>query len=290
MNPLLAQVERAITHRRLIRKGESLLVAVSGGVDSMVLLHLLSEMAPRHGWSLTVAHLNHQLRGRSSQADEALVRKTARRLKLKCVVSCADIRRLARQKKQSLEMAAREARHRFLARTAKRVGAAKIVLAHHADDQVELFFLRLFRGSGSEGLAGMKWSGPSPENPKITLTRPLLEIPKAALAEYAREQRIPYREDATNAHVDIPRNRIRHQLLPLLRHEFQPQLDKVLSRTMEILSAESDFVSHSARDWLAKHVNARFCDLPVAIQRRVLQLQLLDHSVVPEFDQLRFCG
>ena len=283
---LLEQIERALASRRLIAKGESLVVAVSGGVDSMVLLDLLQTLAPHCGLTLTVAHLNHQLRGRSSQADEALVRKTARRLKLRCVVARADIKGLARRKKQSIEMAAREARHRFLAATAKRVGAAKVVLAHQADDQIELFFLRLFRGSGSDGLAGMKWRNPSPADPKIEVIRPLLEVTKAALVEYAREHRVTFREDATNAHVGIPRNRIRHELLPLLRSQFQPQLDRLLSRTREILGAESDFMLQAARDWLWAKTREPFIGLPVAMQRRVLQLQLLDHGIVPDFDQL----
>ena len=283
---LPGQIERSITSRRLIGQGESLLVAVSGGLDSMVLVHLLNALAARHGWTLTVAHFNHRLRGRSSQADESLVRKTARRLKLKCVVASTDIRQLARQNKKSIEMAAREARHRFLAATAKRIGAAKVVLAHHADDQIELFFLRLFRGSGSDGLSGMKWSNPSPANPEVRLVRPLLETPKSALVEFAREHEIPFREDATNAQVDIPRNRIRHELLPLLRAKLQPQLDRVVPRTMDILGAESDFVLQSARDWLSHREGLRFRDLPVALQRRVLLIQMLDQGVVPEFDQL----
>ena len=283
---LVEQVERSIMSRGLIGNDETLVVAVSGGVDSMVLLHLLHEMAPRRGWSLVVVHLNHQLRGRSSVADATLVRTTARRLKLKCVAERADIRRVARRQKVSIEMAARQVRHEFLARTARRFGAVKIVLAHHADDQVELFFLRLFRGSGSEGLAGMKWRNPSPQEPGITLIRPLLQIPKTALNACARARGIPYREDATNEHLDIPRNRIRHKLLPFLKRNFQPQLHKVVSRAMDILGAESDQVSAAAHRWLAAKAKSGFGDLPVAIQRRVLQIQCLSQGVFPEFDQL----
>ena len=283
---LVEQIGAAIASRRLIGKGETLLVAVSGGVDSMVLLDVLHRLAPRRGWVLVVAHLNHQLRGGNSEADEALVRKTAERLELNCSVARADVRVFARRRKLSIEMAARQVRHDFLARTAKRVGAGKVILAHHADDQVELFFLRLFRGSGSDGLAGMKWHNPSPANPDIDLVRPLLDIPKASLLEYASEHKVAFREDATNADLDIPRNRVRHELLPLLTRNFQPQLHKILSRTMDILGAESDAALETARLWLGGRSEGQFLELPVAIQRRVIQLQLLNAGVVPEFDQL----
>src|SRR5712672_348813 len=120
--------------------GQSALIAVSGGVDSMVLLQLLHGLAQKHHWRLVVAHLNHRLRGRSSEADEALVRHYGRSLGLKVVTGRADVRAMARRKKLSLEMAARKVRHEFLARQASRLKIRTICLAHHADDQLEHFF------------------------------------------------------------------------------------------------------------------------------------------------------
>src|SRR5437773_4484504 len=120
----------------LARKNERLLVGVSGGVDSMVLVHLLAQ-----GRKVDVAHLNHGLRGKSSDADERLVRRTAEGLRLKCHIERVDVKTVAREHKLSLEMAARQCRHQFLARLAAKLGVRKIALAHHADDQVELFFL-----------------------------------------------------------------------------------------------------------------------------------------------------
>jgi len=143
-------------------RGGALLVAVSGGVDSMVLLHVLNSLAPEWGWKLAVAHFNHQLRGRSSDRDEALVCRTAAALKLTVTVGQGDVKAFAKQSGLSLEMAARKLRHEFLARTARAGGITTIALAHHADDQVELFFLRLLRGAGGEGLAGMRGRAPSP--------------------------------------------------------------------------------------------------------------------------------
>ena len=226
------------------------MVAVSGGLDSMVLLDLLQRLASEQRWRLTVAHLNHQLRGRSSDADERLVRRTAARLKLPVVVERADVRRFAREQKLSIEMAARAVRHGFLARVARRRRAMVVALAHHADDQTELFFLRLLRGSGAEGLSGMKWRGTSPADAAIKMVRPLLDQPKAALLVYAAERGIKYREDASNALLDMQRNRVRHELLPLLRGKYQPALDKTVLRVMEIVGAETAVVGEWAARWL----------------------------------------
>ena len=162
----------------------------------MVLLRLLHALSETHQWRLVVAHLNQQLRCRSSDADERLVVRTAKALSLRIDVERDDVRKRAAAGGLSLEMAAREARRGFLARTAARLKINGIALAHHADDQVELFFLRLLRGSGSEGLAGMKWKNPSPFRPgktKIELIRPLLAQSKASLREYAVEEKISFR-------------------------------------------------------------------------------------------------
>jgi len=261
----------------------------------MVLLQVLYQLSPENGWRLTVAHLNHQLRGRSSDGDERLVRRTAERLKLPLVVERADVRRFARERKISLEMAARKLRHDFLARAAEQAHASAVALAHHADDQLELFFLRLFRGSGGEGLAGMKWLNSSPSDPKIELVRPLLNVRKYDLKTYAADNQLHCREDATNESLGIQRNRIRHGLLPLLQKQYQPGLEKTVLRMMETVGAEAELVTSLARKWLKRtqrpgsegqerRFATAFKELPVALQRRCLQLQLLEKSIAPDFD------
>jgi tRNA(Ile)-lysidine synthetase-like protein len=218
----------------------------------MVLLHLLYRLSLQEGWRLTVAHLNHSLRGRSSKADERFVRRAAAQLKLPIIVERADVREFARTRHVSVEMAARKSRHDFLARAAVKSKAPSIALAHHADDQLELFFLRLLRGTSGEGLAGMRWAGSSPSNPRVELVRPLLDQPKAALLGYAAEEAIPFREDETNALGDIQRNRIRHELLPLLRKKYQPALDKTVLRLMDLVGAEADSAAQAASAWLQR--------------------------------------
>lgn len=251
----------------------------------MVLLRVLAELAPARGWMLTVAHFNHRLRGRSSDADERLVRVTAERLNLPCVVESAEVRRLAAAGRVSIEMAARELRHRFLADAARATGAESIALAHHADDQVELFFLRLLRGAGMRGLAGMRWSSPSPADAQVRLVRPLLECSKAGLIEFARAARVKSREDASNGGLDILRNKVRLELLPLLTRSYQPGLAGVILREMEILGAEGGFLERLAEEWRRKPTGP-FAELDVALQRRVLQAALIELGVRPDFEAI----
>jgi len=249
----------------------------------MTLFHALQEPAGRRGWKIVVAHFNHQLRGRGSDADEKLVRKTAAGLGLPFVAGRADVKQFAARAKISIEMAARKLRHEFLARIAVKRKISTVALAHHADDQVELFFLRVLRGAGGAGLTGMKWRSPSPVNPRIRLIRPLLGFSKTEILAFARANRIPFREDATNGSNDFLRNRIRNELLPLLRKNYQPGLDKTVLRLMEIVGAESEAMGRLAEDWLERRRPA-FAKLSVAVQRRVVQLQLEQLNVGADFD------
>jgi tRNA(Ile)-lysidine synthase len=319
------RVEEAIRVRQLFSRGQRILVAVSGGLDSMVLLNVLHKLAPENRWGLSVAHLNHCLRGRSSDADEHLVRSVCKQLALPIFVERADVRQLVKKQKLSIEMAARKARHDFLVRIAKKEKISTIAVAHHADDQVELFFIRLLRGSGGEGLAGMKWHNPFPGAKRIGLVRPLFGESKPGLRKYAATNKIEFREDATNASIDILRNRIRHELLPLLRDNYQPALSKVVFRLMDIVGEESDLAKRAAEHWLRQASNhliggtgntlstsswrmicsplpqpsplgrgrtqnrkaeLQFSKLPVAVQRHCIRIQLMAAGISPDFEMV----
>jgi tRNA(Ile)-lysidine synthase len=284
MTDVPAHVEASVRQRGLAPHGARMLVAVSGGLDSVVLLRVLHGLATRHGWQLAVAHLNHQLRGRSSDADERFVRRLAGQLELPCFVERVAVGHLARRQKLSVEMAARRLRHEFLVRCARRFKARRVALAHHADDQVELFFIRLLRGAGGEGMQGMKWCSASPASRQIQLVRPLLDISRETLSRYARRQKLTFREDATNASPDILRNRIRHRLLPLLRREFQPAISQTVTRLMDIIGAEASYVRTAAAAWLRKPHAPSFGRLSTAVQRAVIRQQLHERGISGEFD------
>jgi tRNA(Ile)-lysidine synthase len=199
-------------------------------------------------------------------------------------------------------MSARFLRHQFLANTAREAGMRSVALAHHADDQVELFFLRLFRGGGGQALAGMKWKAPSPADRSVQLIRPLLNFSKAELLDFAKAKCLQFNLDASNDSVDIFRNRIRKELLPLMRRRYQWALNEVVLRTMEIAGGEAEVVNATAAEWLdhfrrttrsrRKHAAATryvaFHSLPVAVQRSVLRLQLVDLGVAYDYAMLEY--
>ena len=267
-----------------MRDGERVMVAVSGGLDSMVLLHALVSLAETHQWRLHIAHFNHGLRGRASDADECFVERTARQLNLPFSSAQGQVRAQADKLGWSVEMAARKLRHQFLATTARKFKMRTVAVAHHADDQAELYFLRLLRGAGPEGLTGMKWKSNSPAMSSVRLIRPLLEETKPVLTVCAQALGIRFREDATNAQLDIQRNRVRHELIPLLKTHYQPALNRIIFRHIELLGAEAEFVSQTAGEWLAGKNKLNFDALAIAVQRRALQRQLSAAGVEANFE------
>ena len=284
VNDLLAHVEENIRARGLFRRGQAILVAVSGGVDSMVLLHVLHALATEHRWRLVVAHFNHRLRGVASDADERSVCAAAERLELEYVSERAAAHWSKAGQGTSVEMKAREWRHTFFGRAALERGCEVVALAHHADDQVELFFLRLLRGSGGRGLAGMGWSSPALFQRGVELVRPLLDVSKADLLAAVRAAGIAVRHDRSNDDQRIPRNRIRHELLPLLASAYCPAVTQTVLRSMEIIGADHAVVEALAARWLASRRRGKFERLPLAVQRQCLHQQLIALGASPEFE------
>ena len=222
---------RAIRRHHMLPRGGRVVVALSGGADSVALLHVLLELQTRDELTLVAAaHFNHQLRT-EADADERFCSALASSVGVRFERGGADVRALAREQKRSIEDAARRARYGFLGEVAARLGADGVAVGHTRDDQAETFLLRLLRGAGTRGLAGIR--------PRAGLIiRPLIDVRRLDLRGYAAERGLAFREDATNADVSIPRNRVRHELIPYLEREFSPGIVEVLAR--EAASARED--------------------------------------------------
>ena len=251
-------------------------MALSGGADSVALLFALRDIAGAEGVHVMgAAHLNHQLRGVDADADEAFCRDLARALALPIEVERVDVAQRARDTGVSIEHAAHTERYAFFDRAAARLGATVVGVAHTKDDQAETFLLRLLRGAGPRGLSGM--------HPRAGLVvRPLLETSRSAVRDFLRERQIAFREDASNADLEIPRNRIRHELLPLLDKRFAPGIVDVLDREAAIAREDAEFLDEAAQRAADRLISkgAREVTLDVtalltespAIARRVIRL------------------
>ena len=257
-----------------------IIVAVSGGIDSMALLYLLATPSLGLRDRLVVAHFNHKLRGADSDIDAGYVGEVTGRLGIQFESDSGDTQQLAAETGEGVEAAARQLRHDFFARLANRLGAV-VALAHHADDQIETFFLRLLRGAGSRGLAGMQPIAPSPSDSGVTLVRPLLGIHRDEIIEFARQKGIGFRKDATNTDTRFLRNRIRHELLPQLAGKFGASVSRQVLKAMQLAGDDADCIDDLAAAWLG---DPPFDQLSTAVQRQVVQRQLFRLGVESSFD------
>ena len=245
------------------------LIGVSGGRDSVALLHWLTNLGYR---KLTVCHLNHQLRGRSSAADARFVEKLAARYGVDSEFTSANVRAIAKKKKNSIETAAREARYSFFAETAKRRCCHTIFLGHHADDLVETFLLNLIRGAGLTGLAAMRdVSTREIDGVDLTIVRPLLSVWRSDIDRYVKEYHLKFREDATNKNLAATRNRIRNRIIPYLEKIFGRNIRQNIWRTAMIAAEEEKWLDTEVPDSTNAHFSvSRLRALPVALQRRAI--------------------
>lgn len=250
----------------LLATGDRLLVAVSGGVDSCVLLDLLQRLQAEWQLHLCVGHVHHGLRGAAADRDAEFAAKLAQRHGLPFFCEKAEVKNYAQQHHLSLETAGRRLRYQALDRMRQQCGASAIVTAHHGDDQAETVLAHLLRGSGWRGLAGMlprrKLSHLQGE-----ILRPLLPFSKREIGEYARQRGLAWQEDHTNAETHFHRNRIRHELLPLLRQRFNPRIETQLLRLANISAHTEAYLANAAEEALEQVV------LTQEIGKIVLDLQ-----------------
>lgn len=235
---MLEQALRLMEEYDMTPKGGLVLCAVSGGIDSMCLLHFLHELSKQREFTVAAAHFNHRLRGGESDRDATFVAGWCRGEGIPCVVEAGDVAEEARRTGMGLEAAGRALRYAFLERTADALGAERIATAHHADDNAETLLLHLVRGAGLRGLTGIP-----PRRDRIV--RPFLSIPRTELEEYLAEYGIPYVEDSSNADVAFARNRLRHEVIPVLR-ELNPRLTESMAATIRTLRADNDFLNAQA--------------------------------------------
>lgn len=241
------------------------IVAVSGGPDSMCLCDAILETAHELRLRPVIAHLNHQLRGDEAAADEDYVRQFAAQRAVPCAITRMDVSARATQRRQSLELAAREARYEFLAQVAHEHGAAHIALAHQADDQAETILLRLIRGTGVAGLRGMSAISPHPTHPALSLVRPLLGLERAQIEAYCAARGLAPRTDSSNQSGHHLRNRARHELLPLLE-TFNPGIRKTLLHLADGAASDLEIIMQATQNAYAKVV-LRETDTAVTMDR-----------------------
>ena len=242
------KVLKNIMQHELFRRDATVVVAVSGGVDSAVLLETLATL-PGFRLRLVVAHLNHMLRGAESDGDEAFVREIAASYGAAVEVSSIDVMAVSRERRLSLEEAGRECRYAFFAEVAEKHGADCVALAHHADDQAETVLMRLLRGSGATGLCAM-----TPKTADGRYVRPLLHVTRREIEAYAASRRLPFRTDSSNGSTDFLRNRIRLQLIPHLE-SYNPAVKERLTDTAAALADDEAILERVTDEAFRRHAS-----------------------------------
>jgi tRNA(Ile)-lysidine synthase len=286
---LIEHVLKFVRERRLLQPGDRVAIAVSAGADSVALLRAMLELREELGVVLSVAHFHHGIRGAEADADRQFVAELAAKFGLELHSGSSDAPTYSRERKLSLETAARELRHAWFAQLVRDEKVDKIATAHTLDDQAETVLMRILRGAGAKGLAGI-----APWQAEKHLIRPLLEISRKEVEAYLHSLGQIWREDATNKDLVHTRNRVRHQLLPLLEKEFNPNIRHTLADLAEVARGEADYwgsllpgvltrvvhegkpsrsgrsSSGNASETLALDLSA-LRQLPVALQRQIVQ-------------------
>jgi tRNA(Ile)-lysidine synthase len=283
----LAWIERAAKGLEVFPKERAYLVGVSGGVDSRVLLQILLDAGFTN---LVICHLDHQLRGSASERENRLIRRLATRLKLRLVQEQVQ----GWPPKLSLETAARRARQQFFARAAKQFGASHVFLGHHADDQVETFLFNILRGAGSIGQVAMRTETRISANGiDLIVVRPLLRVWKQEIRDYAKNRRLTFSEDVTNAENKFTRNRIRNLMVPEIERILGRPFKSNLLRLCEIAGDEAELLRQLTPTWweLDELPVRDLRTLPVALQRRVIHQWLtrkeIDDVSFEDVEQIR---
>ncbi|SFF43155.1 tRNA(Ile)-lysidine synthase [Paenibacillus algorifonticola] len=279
---MLPEVQKLAVAERLWREGDCIIVAVSGGPDSMALLHLMSRLKASGALSVVAAHVNHGFRPEESALEAEVVQRYAGELGLPFELAELDLPAYIEETKMNAQSAARAKRYAYLHEVAERWGAQAIALAHHADDQAETVLMHLIRGSGLSGLSGMSLRR---QEKNVELIRPLMRKNKTDLLQYCRHYGIPYCEDSSNEKRHYFRNVVRLDVIPQLS-SFNPQLSESLGRLAEVAGAEDEWLDSQTKALFEELAYtepeecsvscSRLAGLHVALQRRLIKL-ILDY-------------
>lgn len=254
-NVFLATVADAVYRHQMLERGDTVLVAVSGGPDSVALLHCLVAMETHWDLRLVVGHLNHQLRGAIADEEAAFVERLASGLEIPCEIGSRNVESYGVEHRLSVQQAARAVRYAFYDEVADDYGATKIALGHQADDNAESILMHLLRGTGPRGLAGI------PPVREGRIIRPLIDVTRAQVLQFLKDGGFQYVRDRSNRDPKYLRNRIRHQLLPSLNKDYNPNTSSALTRLASILRHEEDFWNHhvqgALQDLLLKQTTDR---------------------------------
>ena len=273
------KVLKTIQNYRMISKGDSLLIGVSGGPDSVALLYLLMKLKDDYKLRLYVVHLNHMLREKESDEDAEYVRKLAEKLKLPIFIKKKDVGKFAKANKLSLEEAARIQRYGFYKQIADKLSIRKIALGHNGDDNAETVLMRLLRGSGEQGLTGIY---PVRHIGELKVIRPLLNIHRKEIETFLKEKKINTHTDSSNFDNKFLRNKVRLELIPLLEKNYNQNIKQVLINTADILKEDNEYLEKITEKFYnetdlnknAKNIYLsidKIRDFPLAIQRRIIR-------------------
>ena len=272
----LTDVDRTISVHHMFRSGDSVLVGVSGGPDSVALFHALIEFIPRYALRLGVAHVNHCLRSRDSDRDARFVAELAQKHGVPFYLKEENVQQYARSRRLSIEEAGRAVRYDFMTTLADQKGFDRIALGHHSDDNAELILMVLIRGGGLAGLSGI-----SPVRGD-RFVRPLITKTRSEILQFLHAQGIGYVTDASNTDPRHLRNRIRRHLLPLLQTAYNPKITHNLNRLSDLVRADNEWLERQAHPWIEPCIVkrqknrtvislCRFTELAEALQRRLIR-------------------
>jgi tRNA(Ile)-lysidine synthase len=286
---LLKQVAEFVSRKELLSNGDAVLVGLSGGPDSVALLHLLTRLRRSYSLKLYAVYVNHGLRQKQALNEEKFCAEVCRRWHVGFHVIRADIPAVARKRKVGFEEAARDFRYEQFEKLADELGCARIAVGHQADDQVETVLFRIIRGTGRSGLVGIPAM-------RGKIIRPLLEVRRVDILSYLNRRRISYCRDSSNADLEYRRNYLRHKLIPEIRKRLNPKVDRAIVDLAKLMAEEEEFLAGMARRVYRRIVKSTpggklmldlqiYLGYPLWLRRRVLRsalAELTDNRLSPE--------